>query len=1256
MITIENFKQTLLNLGFTEKNNVLIKSFPQKCKLKADFTKKELIFPAEMAINDKTTSNFSQNENFVVFECVCRLLDQGYNPAHLELEKKWSLGHSQKSGKADICVKDNDGNILLIIECKTAGPEYKKAINILENDARNQLFSYLQQASSTQFLALYASDFIDNKSQYDYYLINVQDNEELLKSNKNLQSFKNATTAEEKWQVWKDTYDQEYATLGIFEGSQAYGIGKKKITLKDLNEISSKDIQGKYHEFATILRQHNVSGRENAFDKLVNLFLCKITDEMENPTELKFYWKGKAYDNPFDFQDRLQALYQQGMEKFLEDKITYVADSQIDDAFKIFAENSCVAKDQIKDFVRQLKFFSNNDFAFIDVHNEKLFYQNFAVLLKIAQMIQDIKLTESEENQFLGDMFEGFLDQGVKQSEGQFFTPMPIVKFIINSLPNKEKPKVIDYACGAGHFLNEYAKQNPESKVFGVEKEYRLSKVAKVSGFMYGQNIDIIYNDALQQHHKLEDHSFDVLIANPPYSVKGFLTTLKEEDRNAFELISEVETKSYSKTGAIECFFIERAKQLLKTGAVAGIIVPSSILNKDTPKIYTRTREIILKYFDIIAITEFGSGTFGKTGTNTVTLFLRKKAEIKSKHYHNMVSAWFKGEFNSNEQYKDNHFLAQYCQHIDCSLEHYKAFLTGTLMPEIFKQETFAEYEKTFNKNYKEPKTKEFKGKTKEQKATIKQAEFIKFMQEVEFEKLYFFCLAYAQKAPCVIVKSPTENAKAKKFLGYEWSGRKGSEGIKYLAQQNLEIDAESEELEEDDKRVLENMFGLQSIFTPLYNPQNSDDESKINKIIKDNFNGLQITINEDLKEFVSLAKVTNMLDFSRVEFNKALNLTPAKKVEIESRYPLVKLGEACDILIGGTPSRKNDSYFDGQNLWVSISEMNGNIINDTKEKITDEAIKNSNVKLIPKGTTLLSFKLSIGKTAVAGKNLYTNEAIAGLIPRKDYDLLDSFLFCLFNAKLIDLEKSSFNTFGKSLNSRFLKEEVKIPLPPLDIQEQIINEIESLEQQESQALAKIEECKGEIENIYFKTKQEFKSVNLSNQIEIIGGGTPKTSVKEYWNGNIPWLSINDFKGDKRFVSDTEKKITQLGLENSSTKLLEKGDLIISARGTVGEIAQLTKPMAFNQSCYGIKIKNNLNSFIYYSLKFEINQFKQNSYGAIFDTITIKTFSLIKIPLPPLEEQQKIVAKIEKIEQQIVELETQLNAIPSQKEAVLKKYL
>ena len=120
---------------------------------------------------------------------------------------------------------------------------------------------------------------------------------------------------------------------------------------------------------------------------------------------------------------------------------------------------------------------------------------------------------------------------------------------------------------------------------------------------------------------------------------------------------------------------------------------------------------------------------------------------------------------------------------------------------------------------------------------------------------------------------------------------------------------------------------------------------------------------------------------------------------------------------------------------------------------------------------------------------------------------------------------------------------------------------------------------------------EWKEYKLSELYELNGGGTPKTSIPEYWNGNIPWLSVTDFNTRRKYCFDAEKKITEKGLKESSTKILKKGQIIISARGTVGVISMLGKDMAFNQSNYGINAKDGLtsNDFFYPTLcirKFE----------------------------------------------------------------------
>ena len=179
-------------------------------------------------------------------------------------------------------------------------------------------------------------------------------------------------------------------------------------------------------------------------------------------------------------------------------------------------------------------------------------------------------------------------------------------------------------------------------------------------------------------------------------------------------------------------------------------------------------------------------------------------------------------------------------------------------------------------------------------------------------------------------------------------------------------------------------------------------------------------------------------------------------------------LGTVCEITIGGTPSRKNPKYFTGKNLWVSIAEMQWQVITDTKEKITDKAILDSNVKPIPKDTTLLSFKLSIGRVAIAGKELYTNEAIAALIPKSKKKILDKYLYYLFKSKLIDLESVGNKAFGKSLNSAYLREEVKIPVPPIPIQKIIIDECSKIDKEFETTRMSIESYRQKIENLFEK--------------------------------------------------------------------------------------------------------------------------------------------------------------------------------------------
>ncbi|MDQ3190670.1 MAG: restriction endonuclease subunit S [Bacteroidota bacterium] len=171
----------------------------------------------------------------------------------------------------------------------------------------------------------------------------------------------------------------------------------------------------------------------------------------------------------------------------------------------------------------------------------------------------------------------------------------------------------------------------------------------------------------------------------------------------------------------------------------------------------------------------------------------------------------------------------------------------------------------------------------------------------------------------------------------------------------------------------------------------------------------------------------------------------------------------------------------------------------------------------------------------------------------------------------------------------------------------------------------------------------WKEYKLGEIMNIIGGGTPKTSVPEYWGGETPWLSVVDFGNSQKKVYDTEKKITEKGLNNSSTKILKKGQIIISARGTVGELSMLGRDMAFNQSCYGLDANKSicLNDFLYYLMKFKISELKRNAHGAVFDTITRNTFDTVSATLPDLPTQTAIAEILSSLDDKI-ELNNKIN--------------
>lgn len=1088
MITKDNLKQVLENLGFKNKNENYVKTI-NNYTLLIDYKNQSINYPKEIKIHDKTTSNFSHPESFVVFECVHRLLEKGYKAEHLELEPKWNLGRDKKGGKADILVKDNENNPYLIIECKTTdskNSEFIKEWNRMQEDG-GQLFSYFQQEKGVKYLCLYTSDFSD-KLEYKNYIIQAYDNEEYLKEKELQNSYKKSNNNIELFKTWKESYELQYFKQGIFEANvNAYKILEITPTFDNLKELKE---EGKYHEFAKILRKHNISGKENAFDKLVNIFLCKIYDETFNKNNLKFGYFGVMADTYANMQDRLMWLYKEAMKEFLGEKITFVSNEDIEKDFKQLKIKTL--KEVMQNYIKELKFYSNNDFAFLEVHNKELFLKNALVLKEIVELFANYKLTQNSTNQFLGNLFELFLQKGMKQDEGQFFTPIQICEFIMYSLPlqemlskNSKALRVIDYACGAGHFLNTYANElkryltEDELKehyknIYGIEKEYRLSKVSKVSSAMYGQNeINILYADALASFElantnnlegekakpQIESNSFDLLIANPPYSVKGFLETLSDKSKNTYKLFNDdinIETNN-----SIECFFCERANQILNDNAKAAIILPSSILNKDS--IYKNTREILFQNFDFIAIVELGNQTFGATGTNTIILFLRKKETFKQENHlisqdYSLIKERIEAEnLKDNESFYQN-YLNTYCDFRKFDKELYSNFLNRNLDSKLAELEAFKDYRNAFRQTSDYKKLKESKiYKESKDKQDLEDKAFLAYAQAIEKDKLLYFSLSLNQEV--LIIKSPSDIKEQKKFLGYEWSNRKGDEGLKELHEPYL---------------------------SPLFERGNPQNETKLNTLICKAFLKTLSDIPKDLQGYASKARLIDMMDFEKVEFNKAISLNPSNSTQsemsnpfINSKFELVRLKDfVLDIQTAKRPSGGVGKYENGALSLGGehIDNKSGYIKLDNPKYVPIEfyesfalqdkgIVKQFDILICKDGA--LTGKIAMVRNEFIRKSAMINEHI--FLLRCDNIAKQKYLFYILHSYSGQQAlKSKITGSAQGGINKTNLESILIPNADFEIQKQIVAECEKVEEQYNTIRMSIEEYQNLIKAILQK--------------------------------------------------------------------------------------------------------------------------------------------------------------------------------------------
>ncbi|AWO00210.1 restriction endonuclease subunit S [Chitinophaga alhagiae] len=1235
-------------LGFQPKENVQ-DIFHKKYavsgnySIEVNFDKKLINYGKKIKWDVKTTQNFSQAENWVILECVNRLLEKGYKPENIFLEKVWRTGHGT-SGRLDILVTRDDGTAYLMIECKNHGADFIKEFKNIEKNG-GQLFTYFQQERSAEILMLYASH-LDNKNQIQYRneIVKIEDD---YRQTNNVKDF-------------YDRWNKIPKSNGVFEDwVNSYHFESKALTPKSLKEIKQEDSSFIFNRFLEILRHNVVSDKPNAFNKIFTLFLCKVYDEKTTKLneELKFQWlEGK--DDEVSFQIRLADLYKNGMLEFLEKEVSDFSESEFDQRFaSLFAGNESL-KQELKYEIIKLRLEKNNEFAIKEVFDRQSFVENSKIVKEVVELLQGYRIRYNKRQQYLSDFFELLLTTGLKQESGQFFTPVPIAQFIIKSLPlddmvnqklskgvkNDLLPYIIDYAAGSGHFLTESMHeiqrlldaQKPKDYiadtakkitnwqddhfdwatqyVYGIEKDYRLVKVGKVGCYLHGDGLaNVILSDGLANFSTTKEYKgllkksdpqfpkenkqFDVVISNPPYSVSSFKNSAREYyTENDFELYEKLTDNS----SEIECLFIERTKQLLKDGGIVGIILPSSILNN--AGIYTKAREIILQYFELIAIAELGSNTFMATGTNTVTLFLRRRNNYDSINLKIAINKFFTDlqDVTLNGVEKP---VSKYVKHVweGCSFADYKTLLGKQPNAVISANEIYVEYRK------------KIKAKT--------ETEFWNVVVEKENDKLLHFILTYPQQT--LLIKSGQKDEE-KRFLGYEFSFRRGSEGI-HPVQRNKSIDE----------------------CTKLYDADVFDNPEKASTYIYKAFKGEKLAIHASLQKNISRHNLVDMLTFDGVDFEKNISTSIKKKVEFGKLWntdKIIPIIDVADIQKGSSITK--EKTIAGNYPVVAGGKEPAYYHNKYNRK-------NPVITVSASG-------------AYAGFVNYFDEPIfasdCNTIKSKDETVVITKLIYYFlktiQKEIFELQKGQAqpHVYAGDLSK------IKIPLLPLDVQRRIISKMDILEKEQQKIQGNIASLQNEIASFTSKTVGE--ATKLQDITSKIGSGaTPLGGEGVYKAEGITFIrSQNVYDGF--FTDEGLAYIDDEQAEKLDNVSVEENDLLFNitgasiARCCIVENKYL--PARVNQHVAIIraneKVLPKYLQVILCSIEYK-NRLLDIGEGATSrQAITKAQLENFKIPLPSITEQKKIVAAVEKIEAKIAVLEKQQIDIDKQKEMALNKYL
>jgi type I restriction enzyme M protein len=734
-----------------------------------------------------------------------------------------------------------------------------------------------------------------------------------------------------------------------------------------------------------------------------------------------------------------------------------------------------------------------------------------------------------------------------------------------------------------------------EDYVYGIDLDNRLVKTTKVSAFFNGDGeANVIWANGLDNFEKTEEYrdllrqtqpydrknnsQFDILISNPPYSVEAFKSMLKHGEET-FELYNHVTDNS----SEIECLFVERMKQLLKIGGWASVILPSSILSNSG--IHSKAREIIFKYFNVKAVVELGSGTFMKTGTNTVVFFLERRSDNDFVAIEKAIDTFISNQKDVTVLGIENAF-SKYVANVydDLAFEDYISFICGKPNTEMQKHELYLDYIKVFDDKV-----------------------YSKAIG-LEREKIFYFLLTHSQNI--VLVKTGQKQDE-KAFLGYEFSERRGHEGIKHLPSGTKLFDEDGD----------------------LMNPQ------KANSYIYNAFLGKEVSVDEDLAQNVSYGRMSGFINYGTSKFDKTINFNQReRRLAVQSKWDMVEISKLCVSGRGRVMDKHYINSHSGEYPVYSSQTENDGVFGSINSYDFDGEYVTWTTDGAKAGTVFYR----------NGKFNCTN--VCGTLKAKTDVNMKYLALVLSNiAPLYVTKKGNDKLMNNAMNA------IKIPLPPLDVQKKIVAEIERIEKEEIKAEKRIGELKSN-----FKKSEYFSCVE--SRIKDLTVLVKRGKTAKYGNSSIQIIKSGQARGYCEFDFSQRHYVTDNFV--SDERNLRKGDLLINSTGvgTAGRVTFFDLDGDFVVDSHITIVRFNTTKtvpkYAMYALAnigFKTIENMANGQSGQIE-LPLETINNISIPLPPLAKQKQIVAKIEKFEAEIKEQQTKLAELKAAKDDVLKKYL